>query len=245
MTDILKYLLLAINTIIIFWLYGFILDKTVLFNPYKFYMAFGKPGAGKSTWLTAQAYKHNKKGWKVYQNVAGCTIGETYNINDLKKGRWLPDGRKNKENILLIIDEIGLAYNNRDFKKQFTPQTLEFFKEHRHRRVKIICASQSYKDFDTKLRDLVDMLSIVRRSFFRHLVLVKPIYVKIDISNPENDSGTEEQGGKIIELYSYQLIIFWRWYNIMKWRKKYNSFGDTYGENATESEIKPTDGQNT
>lgn len=225
----LRYLCLAVSLIVAYFTRGIVLDKTKLKNPYTFLMIFGKPGSGKSTWLTMQAYKHAKKGWKVYQNISGCEIGEKFDIEKLRTGEWMPDGREEGK-VILIIDEIGLAYDNRNFKGAFTPETLQFYKEHRHRNVKIIGASQTYDDFDKKLRKLCDRLYIVRRSLFRNLILVRPIQISIDITNPDGNENNNagDGGGKIIDAYRYDLLIFWRWYSILRWARKFNTWGDTY-----------------
>lgn len=213
-----------------------IIDKITgrkLINKHKQIGVFGKPGTGKSTLLTAWIYKHIKRGWEVYSdtenNIPGCRF---FNGEDFKKGDWLPDGRKgyineegkiNEENrnILIVFDEIGILYNNRSFRDNLNPKTLDFWKRHRHRRVKIIYGSQSYKDMDLKIRQLTDTMYLVNRSFLRNFSIAKPILIKMDIANNEN---TENAGGQIVEKYNYDIFIFWKLIPLRKWITKFDSY---------------------
>lgn len=206
-----------------------------LINKFKAYGIFGKPGTGKSTLITKMTYQHLKKGWTVYTNDPTCNIEGVhyYDENLFKNGLWLPDGRKgyvnewqqtNEEDrqILLCIDEIGSLYNNRDFKNNFTPETLRWWKEHRHRKVKVIYGSQSYKDMDLKIRSLTDVLYIVNRgAFYKAWSVAKPILIKFDIQN--NEMG-DSAGGQIVEKYTYDIFLFWKYLFLPKWIKKFDSY---------------------
>lgn len=230
----LRFLMILGATLISAFTLDFVTSRKLL-NKYKMYGAFGKPGSGKSTWLTKKTYQHAKKGWICYTN--DTTIQKMENVysfdeDAFKKGEWQPDGRKgyinengeiNKENrnIVLFIDEIGSLYNNRDFKTNLTPKTLRFWKEHRHRRVKIYWGSQSYKDTDLKIRMLCDQYLLIKRSFLKNFSIVKPILVTLDIQN--NEQG-DNSGGQIVEKYSYDIFIFWEWLFLRKWIKKFDSY---------------------
>ena len=206
-----------------------------LINKYKCYGIFGKCGSGKSTFLTKLAYQHAKKGWTVYTNdptIVGIENIKYFDDEAFKKGEWLPNGRKgkineygekNKENrnIVLFFDEIGSLYNNRDFKNNLTPKTLKWWKEHRHRNCKIYYGSQSYKDMDLKIRNITDVLFIIKRSILQNFSVAKPILIKFDIQN--NEQG-DNSGGQIVEKYSYDIILFWKWILLPKWINKFDSY---------------------
>lgn len=206
-----------------------------LINRFKMYGIFGKPGSGKSTYLTMLSYKHIKKGWEVYTDDPSNNIDgvEYFDSQAFKRGEWIPDGRKGhawidgtinteNRNIVLIFDEIGSLYNNRDFKTNLTPETLKFWKEHRHRRVKIYYGSQSWKDTDLKIRTLCDQYILIKRSkILQSFSIARPILVTMDIQNNEN---TENSGGQIIEKYSYDLIFFWKFINLRYWVSRFNSY---------------------
>lgn len=213
---------------------GDFITSRSLINPYKMYGIFGKPGSGKSTYLTKIAYKQAKNGWEVYTDDASnkCPGVQYFDSQAFKAGKWLPDGRKgykwidgtineNDRNIVLIFDEIGSLYNNRDFKNNLTPETLKWWKEHRHKRVKIYYGSQSYKDMDLKIRQLSDQLFIIKRGILKNFSVAKPIYINFDIVNNEN---SDNSGGQIVEQYKYDLPIFWKFILLRKWIKKFDSY---------------------
>lgn len=194
-----------------------------LVNFYECWGIFGKPGSGKTTLLCKYAYKHLKQGWKVYADFGTNIKGiQRFEDADLKSGKWLPDGRPNNENILVIIDEIGTLYNNRDFKTNFSnPDVLRWWKEHRHRHVKIIYCSQFYKDMDSKIRPLTDRYYICKRAFLNCISYAKPILTSIDITNSEN---SDNAGGQIIDIYKYAFITSWQFILLPRWIHKFNSF---------------------
>lgn len=185
---------------------------------------FGKPGSGKSLLLTRECYRHLKKGWEVYADFP-CYIKEVqlFSDEDFKSGKWLPDGRDKSgkicKKILICIDEIGTLYNNRDFKSNFTPQTMKFWKEHRHRGVKIIYASQAYNDMDKKIRVLTDLYYLLKQPFLKLIRFAKRVNVDTDITNDN-----KENGGQIIDLYKYSPFTKWKFLYLPKWVKKFNSF---------------------
>lgn len=193
-------------------------------NIFKCIGIFGKPGSGKSLLLTREAYRHLKKGWAVYVDFPCFIPGvEQFSDTDFKSGKWLPDARnskgKIKKKIVLLIDEIGTLYNNRDFKNNFTPETLRWWKEHRHRGVKIIYASQAYNDMDKKLRVLTDYYFLLKQPIFKLIRFAKLVQVSTEISNDN-----KETGGQIIDLYKYSFFTQWKFMFLPRWVKKFNSY---------------------
>lgn len=113
-------------------------------NPYRLTMVFGKKGSGKSTLMVRLAYKYLAKGWSVFctEKLDGCYWIDYKDI-----------GYKNiPPNSLLLIDEVGMLYDNRNF-KEFKPAVRDWFKLQRHYKVRVYMFSQSF-DVDKKLRDL-------------------------------------------------------------------------------------------
>lgn len=193
-------------------------------NIFKCIGIFGKPGSGKTLLLTKEIYRHIRNGWEVYCDFP-CYIKEVkqFDDTDFKMGKWLPDARnsngKISKKILIVIDEIGTLYNNRDFKNNFSPITLKWWKEHRHKGVKIIYASQAYNDMDKKLRVLTDYYYLLKQPFLKLIRFAKLVQVTTEISN-EN----KENGGQIIDLYRYSPFTKWKFIFLPKWIKKFNSF---------------------
>lgn len=205
----------------------FVIDRyigTKYDNKYPCYGIFGKPGAGKTLLLTYLAWYHIKRGWVVYVDFP-CKIDGIKHFDDLefKSGKWLPDGRINNENILMLFDEMGTIFNNRDFRTNFAnPDVLKWWSEHRHRQCKIYWASQGWKNPDLRIREsLTDGFYLCSRSILRTFVQAKPIMLKTDILN--NESG-ENTGGQIVDFYKFAFFIQWKFLFMPKWVNKFNSF---------------------
>ena len=121
-------------------------------NPYKLYMVFGKKGSGKTTLMTKLSIQYRKKGWQVYSDreLPGCYQFKT---EDFGKVSFPP-------NALILVDEVGLVWDNRNF-KSFPEHVKVYFKYQRQYRHVVYLFSQSF-DVDKKIRDMTDHLYIVQ-----------------------------------------------------------------------------------
>ena len=170
---------------------------------------FGVPGSGKSTFATAMAIQYLKKGLKVYANfdISGAELITKEEIRD--------DNPKLK-NCLLIIDEAGLDYDNRNYKNNFSPAALKLFKYHRHKNIDVMLFSQDYEDMDKKLRKLSTRLFVLKKSSIPFFIKRNIIAKSIDI-----DKDTHQ----IIDRYSF--VLFSGYYVFMpKTWKYFDSFTD-------------------
>lgn len=151
---------------------------------------FGVPGSGKTTMAAWLARRDLRRGGKVWSNVP---ITGTYKL-DVNKDI----GRNHIEKGRIIIDEAGIEYNNRNFKKMPLCQ-IEFFKYHRHYSTAIDVFSQSYEDMDITLRRLAQNFYVVTKSLIPFFIVVRRIGRRIDI---------DENTHQIIDAY------YWRpfWY---------------------------------
>ena len=136
---------------ILFFVYFRCTQKYV--NPYKLIFIFGKKGSGKSTLLTKYALDYLKRGWNVYstENCPG-----TYHIRPEDVGVVQFPPRS-----VIIVDEVGMIWDNRDF-KNFSTQVRDYFKLQRHYQHVVILASQTF-DVDKKIRDLADEMYLVTK----------------------------------------------------------------------------------
>ena len=153
-----------------------------------FDMYFGVPGSGKTTFAAYLSRKRMKKGCKVLSNV---NIKGTYKVQRSDIGNYMI------KDCLLIIDEAGLDYNNRNFKDnklKLSEEEIYFYKYHRHYNVDVVMFSQAYKDPDSKLRDLTTRLFLVKRSIFPGFIKRKMIIKKI---------GIDKISKQIIDEYSF------------------------------------------
>lgn len=147
-------------------------------NPYKLIFVFGKKGSGKSTLLTKLAIKYSRKKWSVWttENIPG-----THNIDDPK----LIYRMDFPERSCILIDEVSLIWDNRDF-KSMDKRVVEWFRYQRHHKCRVYFFSQTF-DIDKKLRDLSDDMFLVNK-YFRVFVVAKHIVRKPVVVHPGPDS---------------------------------------------------------
>ena len=119
---------------------------------------FGLPGSGKSTFLASIAYHYLRRGIRVFINadfpVDGCCLYE-----------WDQLGRYDMRNSLILIDEVSLFADNRDFKR-FSQVLKQYFILHRHYYCDIIWCTQQYDGTDRKIRELTNALYYIRPAPF-------------------------------------------------------------------------------
>lgn len=172
---------------------------------------FGVPGSGKTTfaaYLTKQCLreswiiklckrwpdnsfckrilegKHFRRAQGVYSNVP---ITGAYVLDPQTDiGHYMICNGK------VIIDEAGIEYNNRNFKK-FPPEAIYFYKYHRHYQTSVDVFSQSYEDMDVTLRRLAQNFYVVRKSLVPFCVTCRLIRRKI---------GVDDTTHQIADLYS-------------------------------------------
>lgn len=121
-------------------------------NPYKLFMCFGKKGAGKTTYLTMLSIKYTKVGRPVY-STANVPYAKKLRVEDIGFKSFPPGS-------VLLIDEVGLIWNNRDF-KGFKPEVRKYFKYQRHYKHTVYLFSQAF-DIDKQLRDLTDRMFLFK-----------------------------------------------------------------------------------
>lgn len=115
---------------------------------------FGLPGCGKSTFLAQIAKKYQKQGVRVFVNkdfpIDGCYLFD-----------WKDIGIYDMSNSVILIDEVSIYADNRDF-KEFNKTLKQFFILHRHYHSDIIWCTQQYDGVDRKIRELTTCLYYVK-----------------------------------------------------------------------------------
>lgn len=137
---------------------------------------FGLPGSGKTTFLTRIAQKELKrmrKGKSSYTHVL-----TNFYCDDCEKIDYKQLGHFEIENSLILLDEITLDADSRDF-KQFDQFHKEFFLLHRHYNCTVIYFTQQYDGVDKKIRDITSNLYFVKKIGF--LSVATRIYRTLDI----------------------------------------------------------------
>lgn len=180
---------------------------------------FGSPGSGKTTVLAKLAVYYNKHGFKgrIYANFP-CK--GTILIKDEDIGYY------NFYNSILLLDELGITYNNREaFSKRGLmqdPLRLRYWKLIRHYlehengpKGRCFLASQSWDDVDKKLRDLSTNYYLIKKSIFRFLTVIKSIYKKVEI-----DETTHQPCD------FYVIDVFFNW--SLCWRSRYYKMFDSF-----------------
>lgn len=122
---------------------------------------FGLPGAGKSSMLAKIARKEIKrieKGKSHYRMVLS-----NYYIEGCYEFRFEDLGVYDMDNCLVLLDELTLDADSRDF-KNFNRNLKEFFIMHRHYGVDIVYATQQYDGVDKKIRDLTHDLYYLKKA---------------------------------------------------------------------------------
>lgn len=172
----LKFFLICCVIVVFFALFCYVTRNYV--NPYKLIFVFGKKGSGKSTLLTKLAVRYSKKKWTVYttENIPG-----THNITDPKQIYKMDF----PERSCILIDEVSLIWDNRDF-KSMDKRVVEWFRYQRHHKCRVYFFSQTF-DIDKKLRDLADDMFLVNK-YFRVFVIAKHIVRKPVVVHPGPDS---------------------------------------------------------
>lgn len=184
------YIFTALIIAFISW-FGFHMIKYR--NPYKLFMVFGRKGSGKTTLMNKLAIQYQKKGWTVYSNsdIPGCY---QFDIKDFGLIMF-------PENSLILIDEVNLIWDNRDF-KTFPKHVAKYFRLQRQYKHTVYLFSQTF-DVDKKIRDLCDHLYLVQ-NFMNCFSIAKRVTKKITIVHADKSAQGES---KIVDDYSIDPIF--------------------------------------
>lgn len=146
-------------------------------NPFKLYMVFGKKGSGKTTFLAKTAYRYLKKGWRVYstEKVPGVI---QFDVDVIGKVTF-------PEKSVLLLDEVGMIWDNRNF-KNFKTEVRDYFKFQRHEKHIVYLFSQTF-DVDLKLRNLTDGMYLCTCKF-GWLSIARKIRRSITLVHPHGDA---------------------------------------------------------
>lgn len=178
--------------IILFFIYIIMSILEIIFkkrnNTFDTY--FGVPGSGKTTLAAYLAKKRLKKKKDVYSNVSikGC-----YNINKSDIGHY------DMSHGLILCDEAGVEFNNRNYAKNFDYEQIEFLKHHRHYDNDLAFFSQYWNDIDVTLRRLSTRLFLLKKSLIPFFIKRKKIGKRI---------GIDETTKQIIDEYYFVPFIF-------------------------------------
>lgn len=192
-------------------------------NPYTLTLIYGKKGCGKSTIAQKIIWHHWKRGWNVYCNIGDSRMKYCQEIDASKL--W---EQKIKEHSLIVIDEVNLLWDNREF-KTFPKELGQWFRLQRHYKVKVILFSQT-ADADKKIRDLTDRVYLCRR-FMDVLIYCIPYEKDIVYKEPEKafDASGFMDVYKKLSFGPFGCMFCY----LPKWIKTHDSFKDIDGKGRT------------
>ena len=185
----------------------------------------GTPGCGKTTMLSAIAYKEFKsreKGKGRYKYIySNFYLKGAYkiDINDLGK-YYLHD-------CLILLDEITLDVDSRDY-KNFSQRLKEFFILHRHFNIDIVYATQDPSRVDKTIRNITYSLWYVSRPvlpFFRRFVRANRIFRNLNINEYTSELTLGYRFSKFLE----RLFVTGRC-NIIIYSPKYYDLFDSFDD---------------
>lgn len=184
---------------------------------------FGLPGVGKTSFLAKIAALENKairKGRSKYQRVYtnfSCLGCFKFSFQDL--------GLYDFSDSLILIDEITLEADSRDYKK-FSRNLKEFFILHRHYGCDIVYFTQQYDGLDKKIRDLTSDLWYVKK--LACWTVARRIYRVLDINK---DTKEIVQGYRFPGIFENLInLVFPGIMGIRRWcfRPRYYKYFDSW-----------------
>lgn len=171
-------------------------------NPFTTVMYLGKKGSGKSCKIAQLAFYYHKKGWSVYSNIK-VPFSFYFDPLNIETCTFKPYS-------VVLIDEVGLIWDNRNF-KNFPKSVNEFFKFSRHFKVKVILFSQSF-DIDLKIRSLVDHMFLISR--FGLFSFSRPVIKKIGVKVDDSGVGSLVDTYALGSVFSSQICFLPRYWNL-------------------------------
>lgn len=208
-----KWFLIPVSVVLVLL---FIYDKLTrkYVSPFTLDIYFGRKGCGKSSTLQKLAKKYYKLGWTVFCDE-GNTMQPFVTPIDCSK-LW---EYKLPEYSVVLIDEINLLWDNRDF-KSFPKPLQRYLRLQRHKKIKLIMFSQTF-DCDAKIRNLADTLYLCNK--FARVFTICSGYFKRPVILTALE--TREQG-RITD--DFKKLPFWctQITFIPKYIKSYDSFQD-------------------
>lgn len=189
-------------------IYGFfVFLESLICHGSTFDYYFGIPGSGKTTFAAWLSKRRLKRKGTVHSNV---NIKGTYKLEKSDIGKY------DISKTLMILDESGIEFNNRDYKNQkeaLTKEQIAWFKLHRHYKVDIAVFSQSHLDTDVTLRRLSSRYYLLKKSIIPFFISRKEIVKFLTI---EKENHQLIDGYKFRWLFGRRLIFapsMWKMFN--------------------------------
>ena len=125
---------------------------------------FGVPGCGKTTIATKKAQKELRRINSRFFKSRYKHVLTNFECKGCEKIDFTDIGVYNITDSLIILDELTIDADNRDF-KNFKKSSVEGFCYHRHYDNDIIYFTQQYDAVDKKIRNLTARLYYIKQSY--------------------------------------------------------------------------------
>lgn len=175
---------------------------------------FGKKGSGKTTLMVSMMVKDLRRGWNVYTDIPDIAINGIHQIDISDLIDKVPPPHS-----AIYLDEVGITADGRKF-KTFPDGLRDFVCLHRHYKIKLITASQTW-DVDKKIRDRADSLVLVTN--LGMVSLIRPIRRTFTLT-----AASEMGESRIADSLKFYSPLSWRFVIIPRWVKGFNSFNTPY-----------------
>ena len=169
----------------------------------------GFPGSGKTTVLTMIAQRA-LQGKSTLWLPPAKKVFTTFPCPGCFKLDFDQLGKYNFHDCLILIDEVSMYADNRNFQK-FSDDLKYFFKLHRHYHINLCWASQSSRDADLKIRAVTERCYIIDKYLW--FTAIKPILKYHTV-----------RGGSPGERYELAPPADWKWCFRPKWYSYFDSF---------------------
>lgn len=176
------------------------------------YGVFGLPGAGKTTVLTCIAQR-SIAGKGFLDIPPHKTVFTNFECSGCFKLDFDMLGVYDFHDCLILIDEIMLLADSRDY-KSFSDDKKYLFSNHRKHHIDIVYCSQGWDDMDRKIRILTTEYFLIKNVW--KFTCIQPIERTLDAN------------GKMIDAYRRSGFLSWRWI----YRPKYYRHFDSYNGKA-------------
>jgi hypothetical protein len=207
MNFLIKLFLVVFVPLFLFFLYS-----KRFANPYTNNFIFGKKGSGKSTLMVKKMLKYQRKGWHIYTDMQDCIVPGVRIIDSAAQLEFFTP----EYHSMLALEEVGISFDNRNFKK-FPEGLRDWFKFERKYRVCVWQNSQSY-DIDKKIRDCVDAMYL-QSNLGNVIGITRPIIKTVTLTQPGADSEA-----RIAEGLKFAPV--WRWE--FTWLPRYHKYFDSF-----------------
>lgn len=169
----------------------------------------GMPGAGKTTYVAYISYLCHLVGKRCF-----CNIPVKYSIPYTKDDL----GKFDMSGSVILLDEAGIMYDNRQFSTAFSTESLTFLKYLRHYKCNIALFSQS-NDIDVKWVRMSKQIFLIQRSLIPGFTSMSKVKRVLDV-NPDTH--------KLEDFYDKESGLFARIRRFRFRRKPYYKFFDSW-----------------